>query len=315
MVINRDAELEKNMFSKLSDIDNIMHKKDAYALGLRLNALSSLCRALRTKEAVSALTAALDKLETDYFTGDISVDGLKSFMPGTALYTAYDFTGDEKYKNAAVKLAEGFKNLSRNDKGYFKDEDEKKCLCKAYMYEPFYMAYETKDGGKEQYNDVIAQYNAMNDELFATAKYSKDTDKALRSLSIYAAALIDTMEVMDQMIYEIYRKMQDYYKASVKAVLEAGYGVDGFEDMDDETELMFAYAVLKGCRMKAVHTEKYEGTVLGVCDKVMSGEIFTDEDDKADDNIVSMAALVYSETVRNREYQDYGRGKGGALWS
>ena len=67
--------------------------------------------------------------------------------------------------------------------------------------------------------------------------------------------------------------------------------------------------------MKAVHTEKYEGTVLGVCDKVMSGEIFTDEDAKADDNIVSMAALVYSETVRNREYQDYGRGKGGALWS
>ena len=81
MIINRDAELEKNMFSKLSDIDNIMHKKDTYALGLRLNALSSLCRALRTKEAVGALTAALDKLEADYFTGDISVDGLKSFMP------------------------------------------------------------------------------------------------------------------------------------------------------------------------------------------------------------------------------------------
>ena len=34
-----------------------------------------------------------------------------------------------------------------------------------------------------------------------------------------------------------------------------------------------------------------------------------------DKNVVSKAALVYSETVRNREYQDYGRGKGGALWS
>lgn len=76
---------------------------------------------------------------------------------------------------------------------------------------------------------------------------------------------------------------------------------------------MFAYAVLKGCRMKALHTEKYEGIVLGVCDKVMSGEIFTDDD--TDKNVVSKAALVYSETVRNREYQDYGRGKGGALWS
>ena len=51
----------------------------------------------------------------------------------------------------------------------------------------------------------------------------------------------------------------------------------------------------------------------GVCDKVMAGEIFTDDD--TDKNVVSKAALVYSETVRNREYQDYGRGKGGALWS
>ena len=127
--------------------------------------------------------------------------------------------------------------------------------------------------------------------------------------------LIDTMEVMDQMIYEIFRKMQDYYKASVKAVLESGVTAEGMDDMDDEAELIFAYAVLKGCRMKALHTEKYEGIVLGVCDKVMSGEIFTGEDTEANDTIISMAALVYSETVRNREYQDYGRGKGGALWS
>lgn len=121
------------------------------------------------------------------------------------------------------------------------------------------------------------------------------------------------MEVMDQMIYEIYRKMQDYFKASVKAVLETGRDYDDFDDFDEESELMFAYAVLKGCRMKASHTEKYEGIVLGVCDKVMSGEIFTD--DVPIRWIVSKAALVYSETVRNREYQDYGRGKGGALWS
>ena len=155
----------------------------------------------------------------------------------------------------------------------------------------------------------------MNEELFVTVKYSQDRTKALRTLSVYAASLIDTMEVMDQMIYEIFRKMQDYYKASVKAVLESGVTAEGMDDMDDEAELIFAYAVLKGCRMKALHTEKYEGIVLGVCDKVMSGEIFTGEDTEANDTIISMAALVYSETVRNREYQDYGRGKGGALWS
>ena len=317
MIINRDAELEKNMYAKLSQIDSFVENKDVYALGLRLNALSSLCRALRSEEALGRLTAALDKVIEGGLLDALNKGELKNFMLGNALYTAYDFTGEDKYRQAAVSLAGAFIELSRNDKGYFKDVDDNSCLCKAYQYEPFYMAYETKDGGKEQYNDVIAQFNAMNDELFASVKYSKDTKKAVRALSMYAASLIDTMEVMDQMIYEIYRKMQDYYKASIKAVLESGYNEDGMDEMDDDAELMFTYAVLKGCRMKVLHTEKYEGIVLGVCDKVMSGEIFLSEDSDADidDTLVSMAALVYSETVRNREYQDYGRGKGGALWS
>ena len=46
------------------------------------------------------------------------------------------------------------------------------------------MAYETTDGGKEQYNDVIGQYNAMNDELFADTKYSSDTTAKVKVLSV-----------------------------------------------------------------------------------------------------------------------------------
>ena len=53
MIINRDAELEKIMFSKLSQIDDFISNKDVYALGLRLNALSSLYRALRSEEAAN----------------------------------------------------------------------------------------------------------------------------------------------------------------------------------------------------------------------------------------------------------------------
>ena len=288
MIINRNSELEKNMYAKLSQVDELISSNDVYALGLRLNALSSLCKALREDSAVKALTEALDKVIESGIIDSIDKNSLKHFMIGNAFYTASDFTGDDKYKNEAVKLAAGFKNFARNEAGYFKDADDKKCLCKAYSYEPFYMAYETKDGGKEQYNDVIGQYNAMNDELFADTKYSSDTTAKVKVLSVYAASLIDTMEVMDQMIYEIYRKMQDYFKASVKAVLETGRDYDDFDDFDEESELMFAYAVLKGCRMKALHTEKYEGIVLGVCDKVMAGEIFTDDD--TDKNVVSKAA-------------------------
>lgn len=311
MIINRNVELEKDMYARLSQVDKLIESKDIYSLGVRLNALSSLCRSLRSEEAVKQLAAAADKvIESGIL--NANEERLDRYMAGTALYTAYAFTNDEKYRQAAVELAKGFKTFNRNDKGYFKDFDDKKCLCKAYLYQTFYMAYETNDGGKEQYNDVIGQYNAMNEELFASVKYNKEAAAKAKVLSVYAASLIDTMEVMDQMIYEIYRKMQDYYKASVKAIIETGKDEQDIEALDDSSELMFAYAVLKGCRMKALHTEKYEGVVLGICDKVMSGEIFTEETDEV---IVSEAALVYSETVRNREYQDYGRNKGGALWS
>ena len=233
MIINRNSELEKNMYAKLSQVDELISSNDVYALGLRLNALSSLCKALREDSAVKALTEALDKVIESGIIDSIDKNSLKHFMIGNAFYTASDFTGDDKYKNEAVKLAAGFKNFARNEAGYFKDADDKKCLCKAYSYEPFYMAYETKDGGKEQYNDVIGQYNAMNDELFADTKYSSDTTAKVKVLSVYAASLIDTMEVMDQMIYEIYRKMQDYFKASVKAVLETGRDYDDFDDFDE----------------------------------------------------------------------------------
>ena len=305
MIINRNSELEKNMYAKLSQVDELIGSNDVYALGLRLNALSSLCKALREDSAVKALTEALDKVIESGIIDSIDKNSLKHFMIGNAFYTASDFTGDDKYKNEAVKLAAGFKNFARNEAGYFKDADDKKCLCKAYSYEPFYMAYETKDGGKEQYNDVIGQYNAMNDELFADTKYSSDTTAKVKVLSVYAASLIDTMEVMDQALYEIYRQLMNYYKETVKDVLATGISGAEKNPAKASYELVFAYALLKGCRMKAVLTEKYEDAALAIYEKYSD----VSEKDAAE------FALCYSEAVRNRDYQDYGRNNGGRLWS
>lgn len=111
MIINRNSELEKNMYAKLSQVDELISSNDVYALGLRLNALSSLCKALREDSAVKALTEALDKVIESGIIDSIDKNSLKHFMIGNAFYTASDFTGDDKYKNEAVKLAAGFKNL------------------------------------------------------------------------------------------------------------------------------------------------------------------------------------------------------------
>ena len=82
--------------------------------------------------------------------------------------------------------------------------------------------------------------------------------------------------------------------------------------------------------MKALITEKYENSVLGLldiiedksgsgtecgCDK--SGTADGEDESLGNDSATTLAykALYYSEVIRNREYQDYGRGKGGVLWS
>ena len=99
MIINRNSELEKNMYAKLSQVDELIGSNDVYALGLRLNALSSLCKALREDSAVKALTEALDKVIESGIIDSIDKNSLKHFMIGNAFYTASDFTGDDKYKN------------------------------------------------------------------------------------------------------------------------------------------------------------------------------------------------------------------------
>ena len=45
MIINRNSELEKNMYAKLSQVDELIGSNDVYALGLRLNELYSICKA------------------------------------------------------------------------------------------------------------------------------------------------------------------------------------------------------------------------------------------------------------------------------
>ena len=92
MIINRDAELEKIMFSKLSQIDDFISNKDVYALGLRLNALSSLYRALRSEEAADALTEALDKVLESSVLDSVNKNELKSsvqqILPSSTIHTS-----------------------------------------------------------------------------------------------------------------------------------------------------------------------------------------------------------------------------------
>lgn len=216
----------------------------------------------------------------------------------------------ENYGNVAINIAKQTKSQPRSDKGFFLTGSGKECLCIAYSALSFYMNYETQNGGKEQYNDIMAQYKSLHSELFkSTADRVASGDKdAYKEMVMYAAGLIDTMQVMSQELYEIFGALRSFYKDAVKVIIA---NQDKFLDMRDYN-LLAVYAILKGCRMKALHTEKYESAAVMIyeeeaskCKDLSSKDIF----------YVGTFVAAYGEYIRNREYQDYGRGKGGALWS
>ena len=131
----------------------------------------------------------------------------------------------------------------------------------------------------------------------------------LKPLVYFAAALVDTLELMDQALYEIWAKLREFYKETIKAILNSARFTLG---KNKEYDLIFAYAIFKGCRMNLIHTEKYECEAASLFDLVNEDlESLMD----ASANVKSAYILAATESIKNREYQDYGRLKGGVLWS
>ena len=79
-------------------------------------------------------------------------------------------TADEKTEKAILKQEKVMTSGARFDAtetcaGTFSTK-----LSDAYLTQPFYMNYETKFGGKEQYNDVIAQFNILQEKAYPSVE-------------------------------------------------------------------------------------------------------------------------------------------------
>ena len=241
-----------------------------------------------------------------------------------------------KYTSAVVEVAKQFATQRKNAIGVFANDNETDVdiLAATLKSQVFYMNYETLLGGKERYNDIIAQFNNLqsdtynkvlsqlkdevsNGALYNTAQYE--------AIVYYMCSLIDTMEVMAHPLYEIYDALKSYFKVVVKDTLDLQKkctqekhicegGVCAFtKSAVSAKELYEVYAILKGCRMKALHTEKYENEQLEVINATI--ENVCKDFDKFDSEYIMALVMAYGESLRNREYQDYGRNKGGVLWS
>ena len=134
---------------------------DAFDKALLLNALGKLEAAEHSDEYKDVITGELEKLvENDNIS--IGENDLVNYMYGNACYSVGK-------NDIAVNIAKQTETQPRTESGYFTGAEGGRCLCTAFKALSFYMNYETKDGGKEHYNDIIAQYNAIYAECFKNA--------------------------------------------------------------------------------------------------------------------------------------------------
>lgn len=302
----RNIILEGRIKSWLPTVD--LKKCNKKQQGLLLLAVEKLYKATEDIDYHAWAEAAVNQLVDENGAVDGLEGSLSDYFFGDALFAVADSgVADEERITAAIKnLAAKLAGQERSHATATCDGIFSEKLGDTYSTQVFYMNYETKFGGKEHYNDVIAQFNILRETVYEQAVKALGENSANLEMAAYASAAVDTMEVMEQPLYEIYDRLKRLFKEAVGAMNEAS--VKGFLEEESSAALLYAYAVLKGCRMKALHTEKYEKTAL---------EILTKAETKAQECTECDAALVmaYAESLRNRDYQDYGRAKGGVLWS
>jgi len=234
---------------------------------------------------------------------EIGKQNIDSFNCGKVLFIAYQETGNEKYRKAIDFLIKRLMAHPRISSGNFWHKDiypNQVWLDGLYMAQPFYMEYETRFNNKENYNDILNQFENVRKYMFNEekglyyhgyddARIQPWADKAtgrsknfwLRSQGWYIMSLVDTIDAMSKEIYEHYRRLCELFKEAVLGILKYQdektklfyQVVDHPEAEGNYTETsgsaMIAYSIMKACRMGILNSEKYAGIGIEIFDSIV----------------------------------------------
>ncbi len=249
-----------------------------------------------------------DGVILNFDTGKHSTD---SFNSGKSLFFAYDCTGNEKYRLAAVWLLGRLENYPRTAEGNYIHKSvypDQIWLDGLYMVQPF-RAMCINRLGCGDFHDIEKQFRNVRKLMFSPEKRlyyhaydsariqpwaDKDTGTSpsfwLRSSGWYVMALADTYEESA----EHNEPLSEYLSSLLSEAL------DGLFRYEDETtglfcqvtdrmhesgnyaetsgSLMIAYAVMKGIRLGIPGLEKYRGKGERIFESILRDKfIMTDE--------------------------------------
>lgn len=246
-----------------------------------------------------------------YLTDFVDVDGnLKGYKmdeynidhlnPGKALFFAYEKTGDERFMKAIEKQMDQVRSHPRIPAGNFWHKNRyphQVWLDGLYMALPFYAEYENKYNGHKGYADIYQQFinvrNILKDAQTGLYYHAYDDSKSmfwadqetglsanfwLRAEGWLLMALVDTVDKMNEMIFEHYKGLKDLAKEVITDILPYQDEKTGmFWHVIDQAEregnyvetsgtAMVAYAVLKGIRLNIL-----DDSLRPLAEKMLTG--------------------------------------------
>jgi unsaturated rhamnogalacturonyl hydrolase len=225
---------------------------------------------------------------------------IDSINTGKILFYAYEWTEEERYREGICRLMEQLKEHPRTPSGSFwhkKIYPNQIWLDGLYMAQPFYMMYETRFGAKENYGDIIRQFQNVRNNMYDKKKglyyhgydesktvfwADKDTGTSpnfwLRSMGWYLMAMIDVIEVMDKTEVKYLALLKELFQEAIEGLLAYQDSESRlFYQVIDHPEVkenyletsgsaMVGYALLKGCVLGVLSKEDYQKTGLDIVD-------------------------------------------------
>ncbi len=225
---------------------------------------------------------------------------------GKVLEPLYRLTGKEKYRKAMDTLYAQLQEQPRTKEGNFWHKaiyPQQIWLDGLYMAQPFYMTYETQYNQMKNYKDIIEQFKVverkMKDKKTGLYYHAYDSSREMfwcdsitglsqnfwgRAMGWYVMAILDTIEAMDEQIFDEYKYLIDLFKETMDALLKVQSESGMFYQILDRPDVegnyletsasgIIAYALFKGVNMEIL-PERYVHygykTYEDICNRYLS---------------------------------------------
>lgn len=135
-------------------------------------------------------------------------------------------------------------------------------LEEAFDVLPFRMAYEMKLNRMAWVNRVAENFRSLHKRLFDPAsglhRAGEGEGFSPESTGWFLMALVDSIDICDQQLYEHWRAMVDIYRVTLRGILRSGKTAGA--------EAQLAYSILKGVRLGLIDGERYLDTGLALAE-------------------------------------------------